>query len=169
MSIEFERRNNMKNLGKEEKHNLVKDKKGETGFSLIESVMAISILLITLLGVCSVFTYSIVYNTGNNRRSQGLSVLQKEVELIRSAKFTPALIDSTLSGGVKAAKNINSADGSIYKVEVTVDDDPLTAGVQTDNAKTLKEITITVSPATQEAGWVTSVPATIVMHRVRGN
>ena len=144
-------------------------KREEAGFTLIEAVFAIVIMLITLLGVFSVFTYAIIYNTGNNTRSQALSVLQREVELVRSYKFTPAITDTELTGGTKAAKNSTSADGTSFKVEVVVDDDPLTSGVQTDNTKTIKEITITVSPSNQVAGWQTAVPATVVMRRVRGN
>jgi Tfp pilus assembly protein PilV len=158
---------NMKSLSK--KNSTFSQSNREAGFSLIEATMAIVILLITLLGVFSVFTYAIVYNTGNNTRSQALSVLQKEVEQTRSAKFTPVITDSELTGGVKAAKNVAAADGSNYKVEITVDDDPLTAGVQTDSTKTIKEITITVSPAHGVAAWQTAVPTTIVMRRVRGN
>lgn len=135
----------------------------------MEAVMAVVILLITLLGVFSVFTYAVIYNTGNNIRSQALSVLQREIELLRSAKFTPALTDSTITGGVKAAKNVTSADGTSYKVEVTVDDDPNTAGIQTDLTKTIKEITLTVTPTNKVSGWQTAVATTVTLRRVRGN
>ncbi len=156
-------------VNKEKKSEISDRQRSQSGFSLIEAVMSIVILLIALLGVFSVFTYAIVYNTGNNLRSQALSVLQKEVELIRSAKFTPIITDDTLIGGEKAAKNSTSADGTSFRVEVTVDDDPLTAGIQVDAAKTIKEVTIIVSPTNQVAGWQTAVPATVVMRRVRGN
>lgn len=141
----------------------------QSGFSLIEAIMAIVILLIALLGVFSVFTYTIVYNTGNNTRSQSLSVLQREIELIRSAKFTPAGTDSSMSGGEKAAKNITAGDGSSYKVQVVIDDDPLTDGIQIDSTKSLKEITITVTPTAKVANWQTAVSTGVVMRRVRGN
>jgi Tfp pilus assembly protein PilV len=145
------------------------EKNREAGFSLVEAVMSVVILLITLLGVFGVFTYAIAYNTGNNKRSQALSVLQKEVEQIRSAKFTPVITDTDLVGGVKAAKNSTAADGSSYKVEITVDDDPFTDGVQVDATKTIKEVTIVVSPAHQVSAWQTAIPTTVVMRRVRGN
>jgi type II secretory pathway pseudopilin PulG len=143
--------------------------KNQAGFTLVEAVMAVVIMLITLLGVFSVFTYAVVYNTGNNTRSQALSVLQREIELIRSAKFTPAVTDSTITGGVKAAKNVTSADGSSYKVEVTVDDDPATTGIQTDLTKTIKEITVTVTPTYKVSNWQTAVATSVIIRRVRGN
>lgn len=150
-------------------NNSKKNNKNEDGFSLIEAVVASVILLVVLLGVSSVFTYSVIYNTGNNNRSQALSVLQREIELVRSYKFTPTITDSELVGGAKAPKYVTSADGTSYKVEVTIDDDPATAGVQVDSTKTLKEITILITPTNQVASWQTAVASNAVMRRVRGN
>jgi prepilin-type N-terminal cleavage/methylation domain-containing protein len=156
-------KNNLRNEKSYQKLN------NQAGFTLIEAVMAIVILLITLLGVFSVFTYAIVYNTGNNTRSQSLSVLQREIELVRSAKFTPAGTDDSILGGTRAAKNILSGDNSSYKVEVTVDDDPLIDGIQIDSTKSLKEITVTVTPTNKVASWQTAVASSVTMRRVRGN
>jgi Tfp pilus assembly protein PilV len=159
----------MKSLLKEKENSLTSKYKYQAGFSLLEAVMSTVVLLVTLLGVSSVFTFSISRNTGNNRRSQALSVLQREVELIRSRKFTPTVTDTDLQAGEKAAKYSSSADGSSYKVEIIVDDDPYTDGIQTDNTKTLKEITVTVSPAEQIDTWQTAVPTKLTIRRARGN
>ena len=147
----------------------LRTRKNEAGFSLLEALVALVIMLIVLLGVSSAFTYAVIYNTGNNTRSQTLSVLQREVELIRSYKFTSTITDDTLTGGEKVAKYVTSADGSNYKVMVVVDDDPFTTGNQINTAKTLKEITITVTPTNKVAVWQTSNISTVVMRRVRGN
>jgi Tfp pilus assembly protein PilV len=159
----------MKSLSKEKDYSLKDRNNGEAGFSLLEAVMSTIVLLVTLLGVSSVFTFSISRNTGNNRRSQALSVLQREVELIRSYKFTPTVTDSDLQAGAKAAKYSTSADGSSYRVEITVDDDPFTTGIQTESTKTLKEVTVTVTPANMVDSWQTAVPTTLTIRRVRGN
>lgn len=143
--------------------------KDEKGFSLLEALVAIVILLIVMLGVFSVFTYAIIYNTGNNTRSQALSVLQREVELVRSYKFTPTVTDAELTGGEKAAKYVDAADGSNYKVVVKVDDDPTTTQIDTIATSTLKEITIIVTPTKKVADWQTAASTQIVMRRVRGN
>ena len=146
------------------------NRKKEAGFSLIEALVAMVILLIVLLGVSSAFTYAVIYNTGNNTRSQTLSVLQREVELIRSYKFTPTITDAALIGGTTTSKYVQSGgDSSNYKVTITVDDDPNTAGVQLDNTKTLKEITITVVPTNLVSSWQTANVTTVIMQRVRGN
>lgn len=144
-------------------------KKREAGFSLLEATIAIVVLLIVLLSVFSVFTYSVVYNTGNNTRSQALSILQREIELVRSYKFTPTVTDTELTGGTKAAKFVSSADGTNFRVEVIIDDDPLTTGLQTDATKTIKDITITVTPTNKVESWKTVIASTVTLRRVRGN
>lgn len=144
-------------------------KSGERGFSLVEVIVAMIVLLVALLGVFAVFTYSINYNAGNNSRAQALTVLRQETELLRSAKFTPFITDSLLVGGVKSPKTVISADGSRFSIETVVDDDPFTDGIQTDFTKTLKEINITVRLENPTPGWQTAVPATTILRRVRAN
>lgn len=152
-----------------------KNDKGEGGFSLVEVIIAMVILLVALLGVFLTFTYAVNYNAGNNTRSQALSILQQEVELMRSAKFTPTKTDqgpypiADLRGGVQTPRVITSADNNRFRVNVTVDDDPETSGVQINTATTLKEITIVVMPDSPTPGWQTAVPATVVLRRVRSN
>lgn len=144
-------------------------KSGEEGFSLVEVIIAFVIFLIALFGIFTVFTYSINYNTGNNSRAQALAVLQQEVEQLRSAKFTPSVTDASLVGGTKAPKTIVASNGNRFVIDTTVDDDPFTTGVQTNTAKTLKEITITVSLESPTPGWQTAVPTTVILRRVRAN
>jgi Tfp pilus assembly protein PilV len=164
------------------KKSTAKRKTDETGFSLVEVIIALIILLVAILGIFSVFAYSTSHNTGNNMRSQALSVLQKEVELIRSAKFTPTITDNytpgtpddgrrDLTGGTKAARTVTAVDGTTYTVETIVDNDPVTAGVQTTNetTTTLKEITLIVTPRRANGSWVTAYPTRVVFRRVRAN
>lgn len=143
----------------------------EAGFSLIEVVAALTIFLIAMLGVFTTFIYAVSYNAGNNSRTQALSVLQQEVERIRSKKFTPTTIDDDLKGGEKALKPVTSGDGNKFNVKVVVDDDPFIPGIQIDltNTKTIKEIFVTVTLESPTPGWQTSVPATVVLRRVRAN
>ncbi len=143
--------------------------KSEGGFSLIEVIIAMIILLVALLGVFLTFTYAVNYNAGNNSRSQALSILQQKVEELRSAKFTPTSTDLVLRGGEKTPEIITAADGNRFRVDITVDDDPYTAGVQVDTSKTLKEITVRVMSESPTPGWQTAVPATVLLRRVRSN
>lgn len=152
----------------------VLNKKNESGFSLIEVTIALVILLISILAVFTAFTYSIIYNAGNSSRSQGLSVFQKEIELLRSAKFTPTIYnDPLLTGGKKTPiYKTSEGDNTRYLLETTVDNDPYTAGIQSTGNDTtkLKEITITVTPQNTNNGkWVSAYKTTIIMHRTRAN
>jgi prepilin-type N-terminal cleavage/methylation domain-containing protein len=144
-------------------------KNEEGGFSLVEVIIAMLILLVALLGVFLTFTYAVNFNAGNYARSQALVVLQQEVELMRSAKFTPGVTDTTLTGGVKTAKIVTTTNGNRFRVSITVDDDTVTTGVQTNAASTLKEVTITVSSESPTPGWQSAVPAKVYLRRVRSN
>lgn len=159
-------------LGTTGSPNVEKNRCGEEGFSLVELIIALLVFLIVLLGVFVTFVYAVNYNAGNNARSQGLTVLQKQVELIRSGKFTPTKTDDSnpdLTGGIKAWKSTESEDGNKFKYQVIVDDDPFTNGVQVNNATTMKEISVTVTLESPTPGWQTSVPTTVVLRRVRAN
>jgi Tfp pilus assembly protein PilV len=150
------------------------DRCGEVGFSLVEAVIALVILTVVILGVFAAFTFATRYNTGNNTRSQSLSVLQQEIESLRSAKFTPAIVDIwpanlDLSGGIKAARTVAAGNGQNFVVETTVDDDPFTTGVQVDALKPMKEITVQVTPITADGGWVTAYRTRAIFRRVRAN
>jgi Tfp pilus assembly protein PilV len=150
-------------------NNTLPSKCGEAGFSLVEAIIAFVILLIALLGVFTAFTYCVNYNAGNYSRAQALTVLEREVEQLRSARFTPYITDAALTGGTKPPKTIVSADGSRYVVQTVVDDDPQTNGVQNDLTQKFKEITITVSLESPTPGWQTAVPAQTILRRVRSN
>ncbi len=149
------------------------EKETDGGFSLIEVMIALVILLISILGIFAVFTYATIYNAGNGRRSQALSVFQQQIELIRSAKFTPTIYnDPLLTGGVKTPVVAPSeGDKGNYLIETVVDNDPFTSGVQTanDSTTTLKEITITVTPRNTNGSWVTAFPTRVVLRRNRAN
>ena len=160
------------------------EKKGESGFSLIEVIIALVILLIAVLGIFAAFTFATTLNTGNSRRSQSLSVLQEEVELLRAAKFTPTVTDPfapsnpdngrrDITGGTKPLKTVVSkGDGLTYTILTVVDNDPVMPGVQDEAAKpnpAMKEITLTVTPLSTNGNWIIAYPTKFVFRRVRAN
>lgn len=142
---------------------------GQKGFSLVEVTIAMVIFLIVMLGVFVTFTYAVNYNAGNNSRAQALAVLQQEVERLRSAKFTSGGTDPLLTGGKKARRTINLAGTGSFRIDISIDDDPTTAAIDTDASKTIKEITVEVALDNPTPGWQTSLPAIVVLRRVRGN
>lgn len=120
---------------------------------MIEMIIALIILFIAVLGVFAAITYATKWNHGNSQRSQASAVMQREIELLRSAKFTPTLVSNTtyhqhglpncpadidvdpgsrdLTGGVKETEYRCGVDGTVYEVRVTIDDDTSTSGIQT--------------------------------------
>lgn len=168
----------------------------QIGFTLIEMIIALVILFIAVMGVFAAITYATKYNRGNSQRSQALAVMQREVELLRSAKFTPTVVSNVttptptcetadngsrdITGGDKAVQLRCGIDGTMYLVETTIDDDPAVAGTQVypgpSPAALIKEITIRVTPVSPEgqtragqATWVTGNPIFVVFRRVRAN
>ena len=109
------------------------------GFTLVECVIALLIIMIALLGVFSVFTYAITYNAGNKARAQALAILQQEVERYRAAKFngvpetdnfTPGDPDDgrrDITGGRKADRTVTAPSGMAFTVRVSVDNAPFVA------------------------------------------
>src|SRR5580765_7337459 len=69
------------------------------GFSIVETVVAMVIIMIAMLGALQAINYSVIYNAGNATRAQNLAILQQEVERLRAAKFTPAGVDSAAPSG----------------------------------------------------------------------
>jgi prepilin-type N-terminal cleavage/methylation domain-containing protein len=148
----------------------------DRGFTLIEMVIALIILFIACMGVFATFAYATKFNRGNSQRSQGLSVLQREVELLRSAKFTPTTVSDTtihqhtgpacatappadsgsrdIRGGDKEVEYRCGIDNNVYAVYTSIDDDPTTPAIDTDSVSiyhpTMKQITIKVIPVGSE-------------------
>lgn len=156
--------------------------KREGGFTLIEAVIALVILMIVVAGVFAAFTYATTLNTGNSRRSQALSVLQKEVELLRSAKFVLGGADTytpvdcndprrnlTGTAGTPRTLACPAIDGVTYLIQTEIDDDPFTAGQQVDATKHLKEIRVTVTQPARPGSWETAYVTRAVFRRVRSN
>ncbi len=150
------------------------NKNSQIGFSLVEVTIAMVVCLVVMLGLVTVFTFAVSYNAGNNSRSQALAIMQQQVELARSAKFTRNKTDPPgskfdMSGGVKTPQIVNGADGGRFRVEISVDDDPTTPAIDINSATTLKEIIISVTLDSPSPGWQTAIPAKVVLRRTKAN
>ncbi len=145
---------------------------GGRGFTLVEVMMAASIMIILCVGTLSVFSYAIKINVGNNMRSQALTVLQAEVEYYRSLKFVrnTDVSDTQLYAGTYTRPPRSSADGTAFNVTVTITNkgysDPLN---QTEANCTLKEITINTVMANPQPGWLANMRTDLTIYRVRAN
>jgi Tfp pilus assembly protein PilV len=105
------------------------DHKEDRGFTLIETCIAMVMLMIVVCGVLPVGVYALKYNSAAAIRAGAVTAAQRKLEQLRASSFTSC----TSSSEVVA---IGSADSQSYTVDVTV----------TDVTTTLKNITITVTP-----------------------
>lgn len=168
----------------------------QRGFSMIEVVISLVIIMIALLGVFSALTYAVTYNAGNKTRSQTLAVMQQEVERYRAAKFNTTTTDAyaspadpapcrtdglrDLRGRTLSECRVTAVDNLQFIVSSWVDNAPDVGGIQGESYACLspqgvnvvcaiKEITIEVKLAAPSPGWQTAVPVRTVLRRVQGN
>ena len=136
---------------------------GERGFTLVESCIALGIMMIVALGVAAAFTYAINYNSGGNDRAQAMAVAQQEMELYRNAEFNAANTESEtgwiLRATNAASKTVTSADGRTYTVVTTI----------TNNASpaTLKTIAISVRPRGAGPAWARGTAGAVNVRTLR--
>jgi type II secretory pathway pseudopilin PulG len=116
----------------------------ERGFTLIEASIAMVILMVAGLGVASLFTYSIRYNSGGNDRAVAISIAQQQIEQCRTVAFGDPIL--AVSAATVLSPNTVS-NGRSYRVTKTV------TGSNNDvnGNPTLKTITLRVDPIS--SGW----------------
>jgi len=100
--------------------------------------------MIAGLGVVSVFTYSIQYNSGGNDRAVAISIAQQQMEQFRSVSFTDPVL--AVSGPTVLSPNTVS-NGRSYRVTKTITG----SNNNVSGNPTLKTITIRVDPIS--SGW----------------
>jgi Tfp pilus assembly protein PilV len=134
---------------------------GQRGFSLIETCIALTILMVVALGVSSLFLYAISNNTGANDRELSMAVAQQRIEWLRSMPFnatTAATAYAFPNGGLQATNGAvletTTSGGRSYQVSTTI------ADVKTDTSaaaaaepSTIKTITISVQPLGAGPTW----------------
>jgi Tfp pilus assembly protein PilV len=155
------------------------------GFTLIETTIAMVVMMVVGLGATSLFLYSIRSNSGGEDRSQALAIAQQQLEQLRELgynhlKLTPGVTNSTVivqndlssttaASSSSAAASATptptpgaSATGDRYNIAVNVEGLP--AGSTTP---TQKRITVTVTPVNRHgaASWVNQNPVVIVQYR----
>jgi len=149
----------------------------QSGFTIPEVIVAGTILIILSVGVLTVFLQSIKLNRGNDIRMQALTVMQKQVEFYRALKYQPVAPDPLLNGRTRTvtATSVPSANGTLFDVAVTIDNDPYAPNIQTATSSPavaeadckFKEITIEVSPHGAQEGWLQNLRTIVAFRRVR--
>ena len=107
----------------------IKTHKDERGFTLIETCIAMVMLLIVVCGVLPLGVYALKYNSAAAIRAGAVTAAQRKLEQLRADSFTSCVSSSEVV-------TVGPTDSQTYTVEVTV----------TDVTTTLKNIKITVTP-----------------------
>ena len=139
----------------------------QSGFTLLEAVIAMFIMLIVALASASLFSFSIYNNSGGSDRATSLAIGQQALERLRSAQFNVTTTDASLNAGSTVQTNI-AGDGRSFRVTVAIDDDPSTQAIDVNpTTTTLKGVTVTVVPQSIGRGWAFGAGGTITLFTQR--
>lgn len=128
--------------------------KGQQGFTLMETSIAMVVMMVGALGIASLFFFSTQNNIGGSERALAMAVAQQQLEQIRSVSYE----DTTLDVGT-VTFTVESAEQN-YTVERTVAQETNANG----SAKQLKKITIRVTPQVGGPAWLNT---TVVLVSLR--
>jgi len=127
---------------------------GEGGFTLLETSIAMVVMMVGALSMSSLFVFSVQNNVGGSERALSMAVAQQQLEQIRSVTYA----DATLIAGTTDF-TVNSG-GRTYSVRRVI-----ASETNADNSpKELKRITITVTPQAAGPNWTRS-PVVLVSYR----
>jgi len=129
------------------------DRSKERGFTLLETTIALVVMMVMGLAVVSMFVYAIGFNAGANDRALGLAIAQQRMERLRKTPFT----DAALNAGTVNETVTNS--NRSYTVSTTVCNTADCGG-----SATSKVITVQVSPTASSSQW-SRTAATIITRR----
>ena len=126
----------------------------ESGFSLLETAIALVVMMVGALACSSLFVFSLQNNVGGGERALAMAVAQQQLEELRSVTYE----DTTLTAGTTTS-TVRSGERN-YTVQRTVANE-----TNPDNStRQLKRITITVTPQTAGPDWMRT-PVVLVSER----
>lgn len=150
----------------------------QSGFTLLESAIALVILMVIGLGVASLFTYSISANSRADDRELAMAIAQKRMEWLRTIPFTTqtrAVAYSYPNGGLAATATAGVSEtvtnaGRSYTVNTTISDlNFVPVGNPDAGASTLKRIQVSVTPNVATTAFETVTVYTQRSTQVTGN
>lgn len=119
--------------------------RAESGFTILETVIALCIILVVGIGATGLFLFAANFNAGASDRARALAVAQETMEELRAKPFT----DAALAAGTTTARvergstNAGQSDYRAFNVTKVVENDG-----STSPAGRQKKITVTVTPET---------------------
>jgi Tfp pilus assembly protein PilV len=114
--------------------------RGEGGFTLAETAVAMIVMLVAGLAASSLFVYSIQYNAGANDRAVAQALAQRQMESLRKVGFAD----------IAASSQTVASAGRNFTVAVAVCNDGTAA---CGGSAAVKRVTVTVTPANAGKAW----------------
>jgi len=108
----------------------------EGGFTMLEIVIALVMMMIVGLGAAGAFIFAIRYNSAASDRAASTAIAQSAMEKLRAVSFT----DSSLAAATTTT-TVSDGAGRTYTLTKTVADALIVSG-----KTTLKSITVKVTP-----------------------
>ena len=142
-------------LSKPNLHTRASLRSDQTGFTILETTIALVILMIIGLGIASLFLFATQANARADDRELSIAIAQKRMEWMRTIPFTTqtrSLAFSYPSGGLAATattgvtETVQSA-GRSYQINTVIQDlSFVPAGNPDAGAPTSKSIRLSVTP-----------------------
>ena len=124
--------------------------RAERGFTLVETSIALLVMLVAGLATSSLFVYAIKFNTGAQDRAVAQSLAQRQMEVVRETEY----------GDIAASDATVTSAGRQYRVVVEVCNDGSAA---CGGSATVKRVTVRVTPVNSGAAWALSSVTLITM------
>lgn len=127
---------------------------GEHGFSIIETTIAMVIIMIVCMGAAKLFIFATNYNSGAEDKARAMAIGQREMERYRAVHFDDASLN------VASSSKSVVAQGRSFTVQTTI---CATSGC--GGSASLKIITIAVQPMSAGQGSWTSSSVQLIAYR----
>ena len=129
------------------------------GFTLIETSVALLLMMVAGLSIASVFSFAVSYNKGANGRAAAQALAQRQMEFLRKSTYDQ-VVPSTQVMTVPSSPGVAGA-GLRYSVVTAVCNDGSAA---CGGSTSVKRVTITSTPLNAGTGWA-SRPVVLVTLR----
>lgn len=114
----------------------------EAGFTLLEIVIALLVMMIAVLATVSLFIFAVNYNTGSRDKTVALAIAQQRLEALRNLPFTDAALNATPATGTLTMVTNNGRTFAVTTTITNVDG----AAPNPVNDTRRKVITVSVRP-----------------------
>ncbi|HEV2704422.1 MAG TPA: prepilin-type N-terminal cleavage/methylation domain-containing protein [Pyrinomonadaceae bacterium] len=131
----------------------------ERGFTLIETAIALVIMMIAGFGAISLFIFSINFNAGASDRARAFAIAQQRMEMLRATSYANLVATTANPAPEQVTVGSNQANGGAdqrtFNVQTIITDGMVISG--TPRRKTITVTVVPLGAARFSAGAVTLV------------